>query len=224
LVPEASFDAARRWDQSLLTFGETGQRCDRFNVDVPLRAESEIRLGAATWRVIAAKGHDPNAVMLFEPVSRILISADALWEARLAIVFPEVDGVGGFGETRATLDLIGELQPRLVIPGHGPAFTDVARALDRSLDKLALFERHPERHLHYATRALTMFHMLDVRGTTRKELSEWLQATPIFARLHLRLDAQRMDLGNFSASVVEQLIADGLLMQFGDCEISLHSA
>ena len=34
-------------------------------------------------------GHDPHSVILFEPQDRILISADALWEAGFGVIFPD---------------------------------------------------------------------------------------------------------------------------------------
>jgi glyoxylase-like metal-dependent hydrolase (beta-lactamase superfamily II) len=43
-------------------------------------------------------GHDPHSVILFEPVSRVLISADALWERGFGVIFPELEGVEAFDE------------------------------------------------------------------------------------------------------------------------------
>jgi glyoxylase-like metal-dependent hydrolase (beta-lactamase superfamily II) len=211
LVPEVSFGIAQRWDQEALAYSETGQRCDRFAVDGSVCPGLTLQLGAATWNVLAAPGHDPHAVMFFEPRARVLISADALWEDRLAIVFPEIDGSPGFCETKAVLDFIESLQPAIVIPGHGPAFSDVSRALRCSRSRLSQFEQWPARHLRYATRALTMFHMLEIRHTPREDLVLWLQTTPIFIKLHLLMGAERRSLAEFAAETVAQLISDGLI-------------
>jgi glyoxylase-like metal-dependent hydrolase (beta-lactamase superfamily II) len=211
LVPKVSYEAARRWDEEALCYSETGQRCDRFTVDGGICPGGTLQFGAATWRVVAAPGHDPHAVMLFEPRARVLISADALWEDRLAIVFPEIDGLPGFFEARAVLGLIESLEPAIVIPGHGPAFADVSRALRCSRDRLSQFEQKPERHVRYAIRALTMFHMLEVRHATHEDLVLWLQLTPIFGKLHALMGAKRQSLAEFSADTVEQLMSDGLL-------------
>jgi glyoxylase-like metal-dependent hydrolase (beta-lactamase superfamily II) len=222
LVPERSFDAARRWDENLLSYSDTGQFCARFNVDGAISAESEVCFGAAKWRVIAAPGHDSDAVMFFEPTTRILISGDALWEDRLAIVFPEIDGEPGFRAARATLDVIERLQPSIVIPGHGCAFTDITRTFERNRRRLDVFERYPERHLHHAVRALTMFHMLELRSTTRAALVDWLQRTPIFDRLHQRLKVQARTLGEFAAAIVDELLSDAHLVATGETEISIR--
>jgi glyoxylase-like metal-dependent hydrolase (beta-lactamase superfamily II) len=87
-VPDASFDAAASWDEERLTFKSTGQACERFVAHESLSPGQELSLGGRPWRVIGVQGHDPDAVMLFEQGTRTLISGDALWEDRLAIVFP----------------------------------------------------------------------------------------------------------------------------------------
>ena len=53
-------------------------------------------------------GHDTHSVILFEPVSRTLVSADALWERGFGVVFPELDGDDAFAEVADTLDVMGE--------------------------------------------------------------------------------------------------------------------
>jgi glyoxylase-like metal-dependent hydrolase (beta-lactamase superfamily II) len=55
------------------------------------------------WEVHAAPGHDPHSIILFDPISRTLISADALWENGFGIAFPELAGEPSFGEVAATL-------------------------------------------------------------------------------------------------------------------------
>ena len=64
---------------------------------------------------LLAPGHDTHSVILFEPVGRLLVSADALWERGFGVVFPELDGEAGFDEVAQTLDVMEALQPLLVI-------------------------------------------------------------------------------------------------------------
>jgi glyoxylase-like metal-dependent hydrolase (beta-lactamase superfamily II) len=139
-------------------------------------------LGSRAWEVHAAPGHDPEAVMLYEPQERVLISGDALWERRLAIIFPELSGGAGFAATHCTLDAIERLDPRWVLPGHGGAFDDVAAALRRSRERLDLFAAQPGRHREHAARALAMFRMLELQSASRLELEAWMVRTPIFGR------------------------------------------
>lgn len=210
-VPAWSFAAASRWAESELSFAYTGQRCERFRADAVLRPGQRFALGTSeAWQAIAAPGHDPEALMLFEPNDRVLLSADALWENRLAIVFPEVVGQDGFGAVRATLDRIRQLEPRIVIPGHGAPFTDVQRALGRSGEILASFEADAAKHARYAARALVMFRMLEVRRAAREDLVAWIVRTPVYADLRAGGQDQTAP-GDAADTIIDGLVAAGHL-------------
>jgi len=210
LVPEASLGAVQTWDEARLSYRPTGQDCPRFRVDGVLRPGDLLRLGPAQWQVHAAPGHDPDAVLLFEPQTRTLIAGDALWEDRLAIIFPELDGQPGFVPARQTLALIEALAPRRVIPGHGAVFEDVAGALAASRRRLDTFEREPERHVRHAARALLMFHLMAHERRERASLEAWLQRTPIFMRMAAGLAPAGGPMA-WGAALIDSLIDDGLL-------------
>ena len=209
-IPAPSYTAAHVWDHSRLTYELTGQLCERFRVDSVLQPGGALALGSAIWQIHAAPGHDPEAVLLFEPETRTLISGDALWEDRLAIIFPELAGDDGFRPTRQTLEFIEALAPRQVIPGHGAVFEDVGRALAASRRRLDAFEKHPERHASHAARALTMFHMMEHQERDRDALEGWLVATPIFG-LCARMGQAPMHPAQWAHELTAGLIGDGLL-------------
>lgn len=202
-VPEVSLDAVTAWDQSRLTYELTGQTCRRFRASRGLAVGESMRLGSRDWEVLRAPGHDPESIMLFQRDARVLISADALWESRLAIIFPELAGASGFAETAEVLDTIEALEPRVVIPGHGRPFGDVAKALAYSRQRLASFVQAPARHARAAARALAMFYMLEQRKASRAEFEEWLSRAPIFAQKHQAVPD--------ASALVDSLLADGLL-------------
>ncbi|NVO07596.1 MAG: MBL fold metallo-hydrolase, partial [Rhodoferax sp.] len=129
LIPPGHAQYVAAWDTEKLTYAPTGQNCPQFRFDATLQPGSEVRLGNLLWQVHAAPGHDSHSVILFEPHSRTLLSADALWERGFGVVFPELDGDDAFHEVAQTLDVIEALQPLVVIPGHGAPFADVAAAL-----------------------------------------------------------------------------------------------
>jgi glyoxylase-like metal-dependent hydrolase (beta-lactamase superfamily II) len=213
-IPAPSYEAVRDWDQARLTYVPTGQTCERFRVDGALPPDSALTLGPAIWQIHAAPGHDPDAVMLFEPETRTLISGDALWEDRLAIIFPELVGNDGFGPTHRTLELIESLAPHRVIPGHGAVFEDVGQALATSRRRLAAFEKCPERHASHAARALTMFHMMEHQERDRESLERWLMATPIFG-LSARVGRTPKEPARWAHELTAGLIGDGLLEDRG---------
>lgn len=210
-VPLPSLDAVRRWDEAALSYRPTGQPCPRFAADHALVPGETIALGASTWQIHAAPGHDMDAVLFFEPQTRTLASGDALWEDRLAIIFPDIVGQDGFGATRATLDVIERLAPRAVIPGHGRPFEDVEAALAASRERIAAFELRPERHAQHAARALLMFHLLEVREDAVDALAAWMAATPVFGLIGRRAGIAGDGLHAWAGQHVRRLVDDGAL-------------
>lgn len=214
-IPVPSMAAVQTWDEQRLTYQLTGQCCERFQADEALVPGSRVQLGPAWWEVHAAPGHDPDAVLLFEPQTRTLIAGDALWEDRLAIIFPELDGGDGFGATRRTLALIESLRPRCVVPGHGAPFGDVAAALAASRARLDAFERDPARHANHAARALVMFHMLEHQRQPRDELARWLLATPIFGMAWQAARPSEAPAA-WAQGLLDSLVGSGALMAVGN--------
>lgn len=209
-VPAMSEDAAKQWDEARLSYRPTGQHCERFRVDGTIKVGEELQLGPASWQVHAAPGHDPEAILLFEPQTRVLVAGDALWEDRLAIIFPELAGEDGFNPTVSTLALIERLAPRLVIPGHGGVFGDVQAAIASSRRRLHAFQRDPQRHVRHAARALLMFHMMEHQARNRLELEHWLVRTDIFLAM-ARLSDRADQAGLWAIELIDSLIDDGLI-------------
>ncbi len=215
-VPDVSLEVVRQWDEKRLTYHATDQRCERFAVAGGVRSGSEVRLGGRPWQAWSTPGHDPDALVYFEPRSKVLIAGDALWRDRLAIIFPALAGADGFSGVRETLRAIESLAPRVVIPGHGPAFTDVSAALRSSRERLAAFEREPAKHFSYALRALAMFRMLEYGHQRRAELRAWMRAAPVLeaGRRALALDSENTL--RLVDACLDRLQADGQLARSGD--------
>jgi glyoxylase-like metal-dependent hydrolase (beta-lactamase superfamily II) len=203
LVPQASLAMAQLWDEAALSYLRSGQTCPRFAVDAGVAPGAALQLGNREWQVHAAPGHDPLALMFFEPENRVLIAGDALWENGLAIIFPELEGVEGFAQTEEALAQIEALEPADVVPGHGPPFGSVQAALRQSRQRLRAFKADPSKHLDYAARALVMFHMLEARRATRSEVANWMASTPL-------MSAMNVD------DVIGRLIRRGALQSDGD--------
>jgi len=89
-VPVAEAPAVQDWNENLLSYQNLGQECPRFAYQGLLIPGQEIQLGRYVWKILAAPGHDPHSVMLYQEQHRILISADALWEEGFGVVFPEL--------------------------------------------------------------------------------------------------------------------------------------
>ena len=186
LIAPGQAGHVRHWDPQALSYTPTGQDCPRFAMSGVLQPGTSVRLSGRDWEIHAAPGHDPHSVIFFEPHSRTLISADALWENGFGVVFPEIEGESAFDEVAATLDLIERLAPRTIVPGHGSIFTSVDAALATARRRLEGFVRAPERHALYAAKVLVKYRLLDWQRVRAGDLLAWVAATPYFGVLHAR--------------------------------------
>jgi glyoxylase-like metal-dependent hydrolase (beta-lactamase superfamily II) len=221
LIPAGQAPIVRDWDEARLSYRATGQQCPRFGFDGLLADGDRLELGDMAWQVLAAPGHDPHSVIFHNADERLLISADVLWENGFGVIFPDLEGEGGFAEARATLERIAGLAPTLVVPGHGAPFTDVGAALERAFARLDYLQAEPQRNARYGVKVLLKFLLLERRRIPLAELASLLEAIPLVAsanRRQLRLSpAQLADwavaqLLRAGAAAVEQ----GMLVDGGD--------
>ena len=213
-IPPGQAPQVARWDTLALGYQTTGQRCQPFKFDSTLQPGSSLRLGNADWQIHAAPGHDPHAVIFFEPASRTLISGDALWENGFGVVFPELDGADAFDEVAATLDLIEQLAPAVVIPGHGPVFAHRPDVLLKARQRLDAFVSNPLRHARHAVKVLLKFRLLEVQRQPLMEFTQWVSATPYFELIRQRFFAEQPQALWLDALCAE-LVSAGLARQDG---------
>jgi glyoxylase-like metal-dependent hydrolase (beta-lactamase superfamily II) len=205
-------EQVRSWDEAALSYRPTGQECPRFAITGVLQPGSTVRLSGLDWQIHAAPGHDPHSVILFEPASRTLISADALWENGFGVVFPEIEGIAAFDEVAATLDVIERLEPLAVVPGHGGVFTDVGTALATARRRLDGFVRSPGRHAGHAAKVLLKYKLLEWQSIALPALQDWVQRTPYFGLLHRRYFADQ-GLHQWLDDLIDGLVASGAALR-----------
>jgi glyoxylase-like metal-dependent hydrolase (beta-lactamase superfamily II) len=211
-IPPGQAKYVSNWDAVALSYVPTGQDCPPFSYHHLLQPGRTIELGQCFWEIHAAPGHDPHSVILFEPASRTLISADALWENGFGVVFQELEGTQAFDEVAATLDLIESLAPLTVIPGHGGVFLDANSALKRARCRLEMFVRDPIRHANYGGKVLIKYKLLDWQRCTRAQLQQWTAQTPYFHILHQRFFANQAKEQWLDSLLIDLQRADALAL------------
>lgn len=219
LIPPGHAAQVRAWDPVALTYLPTGQDCPRFSITDTLRPGTERTLGTHPWQVHAAPGHDPHSVILFEPQSRTIISADALWRNGFGVVFPELEGGHAFDEVAATLDLIESLSPRVVIPGHGPVFLEVNDALAAARKRLDGFIRDPHKHARHGVKVLLKFKLLEVQRFSRGELLAWADRATYLKIVHRRW-APDAAFAQWLEDLLDDLVRSGAAIREGDAIVN----
>jgi glyoxylase-like metal-dependent hydrolase (beta-lactamase superfamily II) len=101
--------------------------------DVWLDGDADFRLGGVTFRLLFSGGaHSPEDMLLFVVPDRTLFAGDLIFAGRVPFV--------GTADSRGWLNAMDKMiavQPMVVVPGHGPASTNVARDLALTRDYIA---------------------------------------------------------------------------------------
>jgi len=185
-VPAAEAPLVERWDAKALLYEYCDQRIDRFGVDSGIPEDSTCVWGDLEWRALAAPGHDMGALVFYNPEHRILISGDALWEDGFGFVMPPEIDPAALPATRATIDMLGRLDIRTVIPGHGEPFSGVAAALDRALGRLASFEADSLRIARHALKVNLMFSLLDRQRMALADMPAYVDRVGLYCDFNAR--------------------------------------
>jgi glyoxylase-like metal-dependent hydrolase (beta-lactamase superfamily II) len=225
-IPPGGYAAVCAWDEAALSYRATGQLCERFVPSAQLLPGSTLAAGTRQWQVLAAPGHDPDSVILFDAQNGVLISADALWENGFGVVFPELEGEQAFDDVGRVLDLIEHLQPRYVIPGHGAPFTDLAGALQRARQRLAGFVADPARHAHHGMKVLVKYHLMEVQQQPWPQFVAWLLGVPLCRSVWQRVHGaaalgEAGALQAYGQRVVDELVASGALARQGELLVNV---
>ena len=210
-IPPGQWAAVQAWDAVALSYVPTGQRCERFTADAALQPGDVLRVGRQRWLALAAPGHDPHSLVLFNDEHGVVITADALWERGFGVVFPELEGEQAFDEVAQALDLIESLDARWAIPGHGAPFGDIPGALKQARQRLAAFRADPVRHARYAVKALVAYHLMEEQQQPLPALLQWFGGVSLYPLIWERIGRPEGTLHAYAEAVVKELADAGVL-------------
>ena len=85
----------------------------------------------AGFRVVHAPGHARGEVIFFRDSDRVAICGDVIRNMSYATALPGIKEPPAIftydpAENRRSIRKLAELEPSLILPGHGPAVTDMA--------------------------------------------------------------------------------------------------
>ena len=215
VIPPGQSDLVKTWDPVGLFYTPTGQLCPRFEFDKTLQTGSSMQLGLQQWEIHTAGGHDPHAIIFFEPIERVLISADALWQSGFGVIFPELEGIEAFSDVASTLDLIERLDPSVVIPGHGAVFKYTPQILATARQKLDGFARDPVKLARHGAKVLLKFKLLERQKLLFSEFSHWASNTPSLVQ-YQRQFFNDSDFSMWIEQLCLELVKAGVAKREGD--------
>lgn len=165
----ATAELFARNDQRAMWLSYFGVSTTPLPADVCWRDGDRVELAGLRFDVIAAPGHAPDAIALYQPDNRLLISADALHEKDCGVLNVAVHGEGVLDAAIATVERFRLLDLAVVLPGHGAPITDPAASLDALAARLATFKREPEALAWHFVRRVAMAAVLESHPTTREQ-------------------------------------------------------
>ncbi|GIK55026.1 MAG: MBL fold metallo-hydrolase [Chloroflexi bacterium] len=147
-------------------------------VDITWQDGDMVALGAYRFEVMATPGHVPDSIALYQPETRLLISADALHDRDCGILNTALHGDHILDEAIATVEKLQQYDVALVLPGHGDMITDPVASLHALARRLAEFKIYPEKMALHLLRRVTMTAVLLAQPISRQQLIEEALARP----------------------------------------------
>jgi glyoxylase-like metal-dependent hydrolase (beta-lactamase superfamily II) len=212
-IPAGEVKHVDPWTPQSVWMAQFDQKADPFHFDDTLRAGDAFEGGGFEWEVHAAPGHDMDALMFFEPMHRILISGDALWEKGMGFVWPEEGANPYIDAAHDALSTIEKLSPAIVIPGHGAPFADAKGSVASVRSKLDAFARDPVKNARHVVKVMFVFALLDRQSMPIADVPGYLGRIPCYRELSGRFLG--LDDGALANWLVEDLRRAGALAESG---------
>jgi glyoxylase-like metal-dependent hydrolase (beta-lactamase superfamily II) len=142
-----------RWPQAIVAKHPWPETDARYSVDfTPLSDGDRVPAGDGVVWAVHTPGHAPDHLCFFEPHSGILFGGDLVVNGA-TVMIPASAG-GSLVDYLRSLRLVLELQPRRILPAHGPAIDHPAALVRSYLAHRQMRERQVVDHL--ASGALTI--------------------------------------------------------------------
>ncbi len=137
-----------------------------------------IQLGRYSFQILAAPGHAPDSIALFEPKYGILLCADAMFEQDCGVMNSKVSGEKTLDEALTTLARFKELDATIALPGHGPIITDVAENIEAVSHLIRLFQRRSDKHARHLCARAFAFSLLILQPIPRTKFLTMFEEAP----------------------------------------------
>lgn len=154
------------------------QPVPQYTVDRAVRDGERLLLGPSEWEVVAVPGHTPGHIALWEPERRVLIVGDTVTAHDVGWVNVMLEGSAALDAAVSSLRRMQELDPALILPGHGPALEEPGPALETALGRLERQRADLDRAVSYGARRILGYALMLRDGLPAAQLSGYLLEQP----------------------------------------------
>jgi len=194
-------------DRHNLWLESLGQVTEIVMPDFVIEPESWVTLGGMRFEVIALPGHGPDTIGFYQPETKVMICADALWQNDCGILNALIHGPQVLDDAQIALDRLAALDIEIAIPGHGALITDVAGSLDAVNRRLESFRCDPTKMTWHLVRRIFMFSLLRYQPVVQADLVATLLKLP-WPHEHAQLCGEMPSGERWDAeSMLEELVA-----------------
>lgn len=177
-VSAATAHILTQHDRRLMWLDYFAADCEPVTVDITWQDGDVVELGAYQFEVIATPGHAPDSIALYQPETRLLISADALHERDCGILNTAVHGDHILDQAITTVEKLQQYDITLALPGHGGMIVDPPASLHALARRLAEFKTYPEKMALHLLRRVTMTAVLLAQPIRRQQFIAEALARP----------------------------------------------
>lgn len=206
----ATADIFARNDQRAMWLDYFGVTHTPLPADICWQDGDVVTLGGLPFEVIAAPGHAPDAIALYQPDARILISADALHDGDCGVLNEAVHGPDVLETAVATVERFAMYSVDVALPGHGPAITDVAASVAALRRRLHSFQADRRQLAWHFARRVSMAALLEIQPVNQSDYLAAARGWPWVADYAPRCgytDGER-----FLSDLLDEFLARGLIV------------
>lgn len=189
--------------------------------EVMLHGDETISTGSFSFKAIWTPGHSPGHICLFEPSQKILISGDHI----LPTITPNISlnpqsSSNPLGDYLNSLNAIGQLEVKLVLPGHGNPFAGLQQRVaelfqhhERRMSEILRILKTKPKTAYQICLEMTWLLNVTVSGVRGYNLAPWDRRMAVLETL-AHLEAMRAD------SKVDKFLKDSII--FYQCAGEAH--
>lgn len=150
------------------------QPVPQYLIDQRIADGDRLLLGDSEWSVLAVPGHTPGHLAFFNLEHRILTAGDTVSSYDVGWVNLMLDGPGALVAAIDSVTRLRELDPRIILPGHGPAITDPQQTLGKAVDRLQRQRANLDLAVTYGARRILAFALIIRDGMKPNDLDAYL--------------------------------------------------
>lgn len=156
-------------EMRLTWFDQLSQDAEPVAADEIYHEGDTITLSGLPFQVLSLPGHAPDTIGFFQPDTRILIGSDAMWDNDLGVLHTAVHGPGILDDAERAVRTIMQLNPAVVIPGHGGLITNVQENGEKIIRRINSFREKPDRAAWHIARRFVMYGILTLQPIKRDD-------------------------------------------------------